>query len=101
MAKVFTLPDVEVGSIIEYRYKLRLGDNWFRAPQWFIQSSLYTRKAHYTWRPTDKQLISSNKDGPPTTSTSGTKILPTGGEKKQTQLPATALSGAQYIFNFD
>src|SRR5271156_1371983 len=24
MSKVFTLPDVEVGSIIEYRYKLRL-----------------------------------------------------------------------------
>ncbi len=29
MAKVFTMPDVEVGSIIEYRYKLRYDDNSF------------------------------------------------------------------------
>ncbi len=27
MAKVFTMPDVEVGSIIEYRYKLRYSDD--------------------------------------------------------------------------
>ena len=53
MAKVFTLPDVEVGSIIEYRYKLRLDDNYFMSPQWYIQSDLYTRKAHYLWKPTD------------------------------------------------
>jgi hypothetical protein len=101
MAKVFTLPDVEVGSILEYRYKLRLEDNWFRAPQWFIQSSLYTRKAHYTWKPTDKQLISTEDDGAPTTSISWTKILPAGADLKQTQLPATGLSNGQYTFDLD
>src|SRR5580692_3845889 len=37
-AKVFTLPNVEVGSIIEYRYHLRYDDNMFMAPSWFIQS---------------------------------------------------------------
>jgi transglutaminase-like putative cysteine protease len=100
MSKVFTLPDVEVGSIIEYRYKLRLDDNWFMAPQWFIQSSLYTRKAHYTWRPTDQQLI-SDEDGAPSTSISWTKILPAGAQLKQTQLPATGLSNGQYIFDLD
>lgn len=63
MAKVFTLPDVEVGSIIEYRYRLSLDDNWFLAPQWYIQSNLFTRKAHYTWRPTDQQLVSSEDGG--------------------------------------
>ena len=101
MAKVFTLPDVQVGSIIEYRYKLRLDDNWFMAPKWFIQSSLYTRKAHYTWKPTDQQLISSDEDGAPTTSISWTKILPAGAQLKQTQLPATGLSNGQYIFDLD
>ena len=101
MSKVFTLPDVEVGSIIEYRYKLRLDDNWFMAPKWFIQSPLYTRKAHYTWRPTDKQLISTEDDGAPSTSISWTKILPAGAQLKQTQLPATGLSGGQYIFDLD
>jgi Domain of Unknown Function with PDB structure (DUF3857)/Transglutaminase-like superfamily len=100
MAKVFTLPNVEVGSIIEYRYKLRLDDNWLMAPQWFIQSSLYTRKAHYSWKPTDQQVIADD-DGSPSTSISWTRILPPGVELKQTQLPATGLSGGQYIFDLD
>ncbi|MBB5338268.1 DUF3857 domain-containing protein [Tunturiibacter gelidoferens] len=101
MAKVFTLPDVEVGSIIEYRYKLRLGDNWFRAPQWYIQSSLYTRKARYSWKPTNKQLISNEEGGQLTNTISWTKILPTGTELKQTQLPARAFDEGQYIFELN
>ncbi|WP_433983274.1 DUF3857 domain-containing protein [Tunturiibacter empetritectus] len=100
MAKVFTLPDVEVGSIIEYRYKLRLGDNWFRAPQWYIQTALYTRKAHYSWRPTDKQLISS-EDGGLTNTISWTKILPAGTDLKETQLPSRAYEDGQYIFDLN
>src|SRR5438105_6979327 len=48
-AKVFTLPDVEVGSIIEYRFTLRWDDYQYIAPSWLIQSDLYTRKAHYLW----------------------------------------------------
>ena len=34
MAKVFTLPDVEVGSILEYRYKLRYDDRSYLTPEW-------------------------------------------------------------------
>ena len=30
--RVFTLPDVEVGSIIEYRYATRIADNIYEAP---------------------------------------------------------------------
>jgi hypothetical protein len=51
MAKVFTLPDVEVGSILEYRYKLRYDDNSLRSPDWYIQTDLWTRKSHYLWKP--------------------------------------------------
>jgi hypothetical protein len=36
MAKVFTLPDVAVGSIIEYRYELRYDDNRFIQPDWYV-----------------------------------------------------------------
>ncbi|HEX4577170.1 MAG TPA: DUF3857 domain-containing protein, partial [Edaphobacter sp.] len=49
MSKVFTMPDVEVGSIIEYRYKLHYDDQYFMHPDWYIQSDLFTRKAHYSW----------------------------------------------------
>ena len=32
-AKVFSLPDVQIGSILEFRYKIRYDDNYFRAPR--------------------------------------------------------------------
>ena len=101
MAKVFTLPDVEVGSIIEYRYKLRLDDNWFSAPRWYIQTDLYTRKAHYNWKPTDQQLISKEDGDQITNSISWTKILPEGAQLKQTQMPSSGFSNGQYIFDLD
>ncbi|HLI77704.1 MAG TPA: DUF3857 domain-containing protein, partial [Acidobacteriaceae bacterium] len=50
--KVFTLPDVEVGSIIEYRYYTRIDDHFFGQPQWLIQDDLYVKEAHFLWFPT-------------------------------------------------
>lgn len=87
-AKVFTLPDVEVGSIIEYRYKLRYDDNRFFVPSWFVQSQLYTRKAHYMWKPTNRPLVNRNERGEQVVSTiAWTPILPKGFEIKQTKVP--------------
>jgi hypothetical protein len=57
--RVFTLPDVEVGSIIEYRYATRIADNVFEAPDWYIQGELYLKSAHYAWYPTEKMLVNS------------------------------------------
>ena len=43
--KVFTLPSVEVGSILEYRYDLRYDDNMYSSPHWEIQQpTLCTRR---------------------------------------------------------
>ena len=50
-SRVFTLPDVEVGSIIEYRYSKRYGDYTYEPPDWYIQGPLYIRSAHYMWYP--------------------------------------------------
>ncbi len=61
-SKVFTLPAVEVGSILEYRYKLRYDDAYYSAPDWYVQSDLYMRKAHYMWRPTTG-LVGNESDG--------------------------------------
>jgi hypothetical protein len=101
MSKVFTLPDVEVGSILEYRYKFRLNDNYFSSPDWYIQSDLYTRKAHYEWKPTNKQLISSDDRGQLTNGIAWTPILPPGAELKQTQVPGTGLSEGRNIIDLD
>jgi hypothetical protein len=92
MAKVFTLPDVEVGSIIEYRYKLRYDDNWYMSPTWLIQTDLFTRRAHYVWKPTDKELITNDDRGQITNHIFWTPILPAGAEVKRTQLPSTVFS---------
>ena len=102
MAKVFTLPDVEVGSILEYRYKLRMDDRWFMAPQWYIQSNLFTRKAHYSWRPTDHELITNDDRGQLTNAIAWTPILPAGSELKQSRLPQTEIGHeGQLIFDLN
>jgi hypothetical protein len=48
---VFTLPSVDVGSILEYRYELRYDDNVFSSPQWEIQRPYFVHKAHYQFTP--------------------------------------------------
>ena len=69
-AKVFTLPEVQAGSVIEYKYKFRwskdpddqiknpgkynfaLGFVYsYRAAVWIVQSDLYLRHGHFVFRP--------------------------------------------------
>jgi Domain of Unknown Function with PDB structure (DUF3857)/Transglutaminase-like superfamily len=87
MAKVFSLPDVEVGSIIEYRYKLRYDDNVLQSPEWFIQSNLWTRKGHYLWKPINLNgnITVSNSRGQTSSFIAWTRILPAGTDVKQSQ----------------
>jgi hypothetical protein len=56
MAKVFTLPDVQVGSILEYRYQLSYDDLVVYSPQWYVQQPLYVHKAHYQFLPSEHRL---------------------------------------------
>jgi hypothetical protein len=49
--KVFTLPSVEVGSILEYSYDLRYDDDEVSSPQWEIQRPYFVHKAHYSFTP--------------------------------------------------
>lgn len=46
---VFTLPSVEVGSILEYRVKLKYPD-FMLYPTWEVQQDLFVHKAHYALR---------------------------------------------------
>jgi hypothetical protein len=48
--KVFTLPSVEVGSILEYRVKIHTGQ-YAPAPTWMIQQPYFIHKAHYFYIP--------------------------------------------------
>ena len=48
---VFTLPSVEVGSILEYRLQIRYDDNLVSEPKWQIQQPFFVHKAHYLFNP--------------------------------------------------
>jgi hypothetical protein len=48
---VFTLPNVEVGSILEFRLKLRRDEYWTYLPTWRVQGPLFVHKAHYSFLP--------------------------------------------------
>lgn len=50
-AKVITLPDVQVGSILEYRIVYGLGSYVSYYPRWYVQRRFFVRKAHYEYAP--------------------------------------------------
>ncbi len=49
--KAFTLPDVQVGSIIEYRYTLRYDDHSLVPPEWEVQRNLFQKHATFKFIP--------------------------------------------------
>jgi hypothetical protein len=49
--KVFTLPSVEVGSILEYTYTIQNDENICSSPHWEIQRPYFVHKAHYFFTP--------------------------------------------------
>jgi transglutaminase-like putative cysteine protease len=55
--KSFSLPDVQVGSIIEYRYHFRYRDNTVAAPLWVIQNELWQKKVHFKFIPSPRDIV--------------------------------------------
>jgi hypothetical protein len=49
--KVFSLPSVEVGSILEYSYQIQYSDDVYSSPEWEIQRPYFVHKAHYQFKP--------------------------------------------------
>ena len=99
-SKVFTLPDVEVGSILEYRYATRYNDHSYLAPDWYIQRELYVKSAHYQWYPTLKDLVDPEDGDKEISTISWFPILPVGVKIDRTETPdPKSPSGKQQIFN--
>jgi hypothetical protein len=49
--KAFTLPDVQVGSILDFRYSLRYEDRRLLPPEWIVQEELFQKKASFKFIP--------------------------------------------------
>jgi|HubBroStandDraft_6_1064221.scaffolds.fasta_scaffold01366_6 hypothetical protein len=51
LAKTFTLPDVQVGSIIEYRYYDDLEEGYVFDSHWILSEELFTKHAKFSLKP--------------------------------------------------
>jgi uncharacterized protein DUF3857/uncharacterized protein DUF3858/transglutaminase superfamily protein len=51
MAKTFTLPNVQVGSIIEYSYMRELPEEFLTDSRWVLNDELFTRHAKFSLKP--------------------------------------------------
>src|SRR5882724_1429726 len=74
-AKAFTLPEVTVGSIVEYKYKQRN----FSSDNWILQHDLYTVREYFSFQPAQADVAISwsgrNITGkPPTKKSSGWEL---------------------------
>ncbi len=49
--KVFPMPNVQVGSILEYRFTVSYGENYIEPPTWYVQTDLFTRRIHDEFTP--------------------------------------------------
>ncbi|HZQ95533.1 MAG TPA: DUF3857 domain-containing protein [Candidatus Sulfotelmatobacter sp.] len=51
MAKTFTLPDVQVGSILEYYYTEDLAEHYVFDSHWILSDELFTKNARFSLKP--------------------------------------------------
>ncbi|MBI3646459.1 MAG: DUF3857 domain-containing protein [Acidobacteriales bacterium] len=51
LAKTFTLPDVRLGTIIEYSYTVDLNDQYVYDSRWILSEELFTKKAKFSLKP--------------------------------------------------
>jgi Domain of Unknown Function with PDB structure (DUF3857)/Domain of Unknown Function with PDB structure (DUF3858) len=84
LAKTFTLPDVQPGCIIEYKYQLAGQAGWVHSHEWTVSQPTYTREAHFTYVPntgygTDLRPMVSTyllpADASPKLQTNGTYLM--------------------------
>lgn len=51
LAKTFTLPDVQVGSVIEYYYWVRMPSWYVYGSHWNLSDDMFTRRAQFSLKP--------------------------------------------------
>lgn len=51
LVKTFTLPDVEPGCVIEYKYQRQSKPHYVHDLEWNVTQDIYTREGHFTYIP--------------------------------------------------
>jgi len=57
LAKTFSLPDVQVGSIVEYHFNYDLEDDYVFGSLWVLSEELFTKKAKFTLKPYQRMSV--------------------------------------------
>jgi transglutaminase-like putative cysteine protease len=60
LAKTFTLPDVRVGSILEYFYTFDLTEYYIPDSHWILSQELFTREVQFSLKPYKSSYIPVN-----------------------------------------
>ena len=60
MAKTFTLPEVQVGSVIEYSYTIDLAEHWVFDSHWILSDELFTKEAVFSLKPYTNDYVPFN-----------------------------------------
>lgn len=60
LAKTFAMPDVQVGSIIEYRYSYDFEDYYIFRSRWMVSEDLFTKKAVFSLKPYERYAVQWN-----------------------------------------
>lgn len=77
--KIFTLPDVEVGSVLEYRYETYYtACNYYSFLTWQVQKPWFVHKAHYLYAPPSSVSGFTDEHGNQIHALMTSQILPEG-----------------------
>lgn len=60
MAKTFTLPNVQIGSILEYYYTTDFSENYVFDSHWILSNELFTKHAKFSLKPYTSDYIPWN-----------------------------------------
>jgi len=60
MAKTFTLPNVQIGSILEYYYTTDFSENYVFDSHWILSDELFTKHAKFSLKPYTSDYIPWN-----------------------------------------
>ena len=63
LQKTFTLPDVQVGSIIEYKYRRRWVEGIAFSPRWIVQEDLFQKHAVFSYAPYKHEVLVGGLNG--------------------------------------
>jgi Domain of Unknown Function with PDB structure (DUF3857) len=78
LAKTFSIPDVQVGSIIEYHYTYDFEDYYIFSSNWMVSQDLFIRKAVFSLKPYERYPVQWNMPATLPPGSDGPKVGPDG-----------------------